>query len=137
MERRLTTLRRLSDPTSRTAAAEELAREVGAESLVIYLKDREIDRLLPAPGFPQTWRGHPGVRGLLDRCTVPGLHRGGSQDLLGLVCDEGTTLLFFGGEPDPTAVIALGDWMPLVSATLVAQSMAGRADADVKVARAA
>ena len=44
----------LADPLKRHEAARELALHIGATDLIIFIRDAEINRLLPAPGFPQT-----------------------------------------------------------------------------------
>jgi len=44
----------LAAPERRGEAARDLAQQLGAEELIIFVKDAEVDLLLPAPGFAQT-----------------------------------------------------------------------------------
>ena len=44
----------LTDPPRRAEAVRALARRAGAEHLFVFVVDREIGVLLPAPGFPPT-----------------------------------------------------------------------------------
>lgn len=44
----------LLEPETRAAAAQDLARDLGADQLIVFVVDREVGALLPAPGFPPT-----------------------------------------------------------------------------------
>jgi signal transduction histidine kinase len=62
----------LAEPTGRSAAAYALAREIGAEALLILLTDPEAGVLVPAPGFASTLPGGPTWRALLTAWHEPG-----------------------------------------------------------------
>ena len=53
---------RLAAPASRALQAREIAVELGAEALLVFLYDETIGALTPAPGFPQTLPGGPSWR---------------------------------------------------------------------------
>ena len=44
----------LADKTHRRTVGKQLAKELGAEDLIIFIKDAELNVILPAPGFTQT-----------------------------------------------------------------------------------
>ncbi len=67
---------RLSSPGTRAAAAAALASAFGAESLLIFVRDREIDVLLSAPGFPQALPNGKLWRAFLAECVERGHHEG-------------------------------------------------------------
>ena len=50
-------LARLARLEDRAEAARRIAAWLGADELVLFVRDRKIDALLPAPGFPETLRG--------------------------------------------------------------------------------
>ena len=56
---------RLAAPASRASEATRIAAEIGAETLLVLLRDEAIDALTPAPGFPQTLPGGPAWRAFL------------------------------------------------------------------------
>ena len=128
----------------RMRAADELARELGAETLLVFVRDVEIDALLPASGFPQTLRGGARLRAFLRSCTAPGTRRGevdyptpdARTPVLAQIIEDGTTLLLLGGDPDSAAVAELARTMPLVSAMLRAEHAARLATGEAEVARA-
>lgn len=70
------TVVRLGRPDGREEAASVLARQLGAEALYLLVADPELGVLLPAPGTPQTLRGGPAWRRLLQELEEPGRRRG-------------------------------------------------------------
>lgn len=62
----------LGDETRRTEAAGAIARQLGAEHLLVYVQDKELGVLLPAPGMPKTLAAGPRWRQFLARCREPG-----------------------------------------------------------------
>ncbi|HXI12391.1 MAG TPA: HAMP domain-containing sensor histidine kinase [Thermoanaerobaculia bacterium] len=62
----LTAIAKLAVPGSRRQAAKELARVLGAEDLIVFVRDTEVGRLLPASGFPQTLPNARAWRDLLE-----------------------------------------------------------------------
>ena len=134
-----------SQAAARRNAAADLARHLGAEALLVFVRDAELDTLLPASGFPQTIRGGPEFRAFLRSCTTPGTHHGrvdyptheARTPALAHVIDDGTVLLLLGGKPDGAAVEELARTMPLISAMLRAEHSAQLAIGEAQVARAA
>ena len=60
----------LAEPSGRAETAAVLARQLGAEDLLILVADHELGVLRPAPGFHQTLPGGAGWRELLMHCAV-------------------------------------------------------------------
>ncbi len=56
-----------ADPAERAAAAARRAADWGVEAVMLLIRDRDLGRLRPAPGFPQTLPGGPTWRALLKR----------------------------------------------------------------------
>lgn len=123
-------------------AAEELARALGARSLLVFVRDAELDTLLPAAGFPQTIRGGPAFRELLRSCADAGIRRAkidypeAGTSALAYTISDGTTLIFLGGAPDPAEVADAARTLPLVGAILRAEHTARLATGEAEVARA-
>ncbi len=136
-------LARLAELAGRQQAAQALARRLGADELLLLVRDPELGVLLPAPGFPQTRRGGASWRAFLAACAAPGLHRGSLQlhggeppvALLGHVGDDGTTLVLLGGAPQETELDALSPALPLLGALLRAEVAARIAEGTAAAAR--
>ncbi|MEP6692504.1 MAG: ATP-binding protein [Gemmatimonadaceae bacterium] len=66
----------LSSPETRPAAAVALAAAFGADSLLIFVRDREIDAFLSAPGFAPALPNGKRWRAFLAECAAQGRHEG-------------------------------------------------------------
>jgi PAS domain S-box-containing protein len=62
----------LAEQDRRDQAAAALARSVGADALLILVRDSGSGALLPAPGFPRTLPGGATWRAFLNACAHPG-----------------------------------------------------------------
>lgn len=60
----------LAQEAGRAEAAAALARALGAQLLLLYVRDPEINVMLPAPGMPKTLAAGPSFRELLRRCAA-------------------------------------------------------------------
>jgi PAS domain S-box-containing protein len=56
---------RLAVPASRAQEADRIAIELGAEAFLVLLYDKDVQALIPAPGFPQSLPGGPAWRAFL------------------------------------------------------------------------
>jgi signal transduction histidine kinase/ActR/RegA family two-component response regulator len=129
----------LADAGRRAEAARSVAAFVGAEDLVIFIRDREVDALLPAPGFAQSlpearaWRAFAGEcvrRGeATARLPLPGRSEPG--EVRGLAGADGSVLALLGGAPDAGRAAELARLLPLLAAAfhgeLTAAAAAGQA----------
>jgi signal transduction histidine kinase len=103
----LTLISALAERQTRAAKAVDLAVRLGAQDLLVLLRDPELGILRPAPGFPQTLAGGPTWAALLARCdsagtfqtTIhhPDIHHLQPADVW--VGSDGTALLLIGGHP--------------------------------------
>ncbi|WP_426031387.1 ATP-binding protein [Caulobacter sp. DWP3-1-3b2] len=131
----------LADRAVRASAAASLANHLGAQDLLILLRDPELGVLRPAPGFRQTLAGGPTWTNLLARCGGEGAFRTSVayphlQDLEPVdVCvgPEGTVLVLIGGAPRVRAS-ELAQGAALVIALLQSEA---RVDAALASAHAA
>lgn len=135
----------LAHPSTRGHAARQVAARAGAESFLIFLRDDEVDALLPAPGFPQTLRGARAWRAFLDRCPeagsytgeVPTLDGGDMARAVGIAASDGTRAVLIGGVPDAHAASSLRPLLPLLAAVFRGERAAQVAEAHAELARRA
>ncbi len=120
-------LHALARVESRAQAAQELASALGAEQLLLYVRDPQLHVMLPAPGMPKTLAGGPGWRAFLRRCLgEPGpagmvdLPAGTERPARAIVRDN-AALILVGGSPDASGLHTLEENLPLLAALLVAQ----------------
>jgi signal transduction histidine kinase len=66
----------LADPSGRATAAKVLAQAIGAEALLVLVRDPQSDALVMAKGFAQTLPGGPEWPAFLATCKLPGEHTG-------------------------------------------------------------
>ena len=136
-------VQRLADPNGRAAAANDLARHLGAETLLAFARDPELPVFIPALGFAQTIAGGPTGRDLFSRARTPGVHHAtlawpAATDRARAVAiseEGGLMLVFLGGDlalPDH-AVLGL----PLLAALFRAEMRALAAEGAVRVAERA
>ena len=131
----------LAEPGGRPAAAERLARYVGADALTILVEDPAVEALVPAPGFPATLPGGHGWRSLLAAARSPGLHRGtvafpsaaASAPALAYA-HSGIVLVFVGATADPGRIESLAGVVPLLAAALRAERETAAARGEKRVA---
>lgn len=126
---------RLVEPAQRREAARQLARQLGAEELIVFIPDAEMGVLLPAPGFPQTLPRGRQWRAFLALCATASEHTAllpfpgveTPRPALGLA-EAGSVLVLFGGQPQATAVRELCGLLPLLAAVFRAEQRAALAE---------
>jgi signal transduction histidine kinase len=129
-------------PASRESAARELAASIGAESLVIFVRDDEVNALLPAPGFPQTLPDAKSWRSFLADCVERGqadsslpLAAGSPRPTTGFAWQDEAVLALHGTSGQPMDVAWLRALLPLLSATFRAEQAALLAASRARSAR--
>lgn len=144
---------------SRRPSSLALARVLGANDLLLFLRDPEIGVLLPAPGFPQTLPNGRAWQTFLERCVeesaslreekveqrsapfrMDGLHlcapdTGEPTEVAGISSGCDTVLVLLGGSPDPVAVSIVSRFLPLVVRAVEAERASGVAEAQARIAR--
>ncbi len=92
----------LANADDRSDAAAALGRALGGDSVLIFVRDPDIDVLLPAPGFAQTLPAARSWRELLSACVANGECSRGSIEVPGL----GARAVFgVSGGPDIVLVV--------------------------------
>jgi signal transduction histidine kinase/ActR/RegA family two-component response regulator len=124
----------MAEPERRAAAARTLARELGAEDLIVFVRDEAVGRSLPAPGFPQTLRGGRAWRDLVDRAIADGTASLEAASAIGL--PDGTVAVLL-GTPEPAQLTELRTLLPLLGGLFRAESLSRNAEADSILARQA
>lgn len=135
----------LADTCTREAAAGELARALGVDRVLLFVRDPELGSLLPAEGFPQTLRAGAAWRAFVRGCSEPGRYEADVGEVDGAGPDphvvayvEADSALFLFGRPTADAELLevfLGA-LPLVGAMLRAEYKVRLAEADAALARA-
>jgi signal transduction histidine kinase/ActR/RegA family two-component response regulator len=132
----------LADIPTRGEATVALAAQVGADALLLFVEDVEVDAMLPAPGVPQTVAGGASWRELLQRCRATGTHRGEvsypsvATIIPAVACaGSGVALVFVGREVDAARMESICLILPLLGSTLRAEHAAAAATGELRVAR--
>ena len=135
---------RLGDQAGRAEGARALARAIGAESLLVFIRDEEVDALLPAPGFPQTLPGAKAWRDHLAECVERGNARGrlrvrhDGDPLAAVGCAVGRDVVWvLLGTDEPPDVAWLHELMPLLAATFRAERAVLLAESRTRLSRQA
>ncbi len=133
----------MADPERRAAAARLLATQMGADDLIVFVRDPVVQRSLPARGFPQTLPGAQQWMALIDAAVANGQWQGSLPSLAGGVSSayavgllDGTVAVVIGGAAhDSPTLTQLKALLPLLGALLRAEEMAHNAEAEAKLAR--
>ena len=134
----------LADPEHRLEAARAMARECGAEDLILFVRDPAAGRSLPATGFPQTLRGARLWRNLVERAIENGMAEGPVQDRHGdtrtaraIAYTDGTAAVLIGDKINERSCSLLRDLLPLFGALFRSEAVAAHAEVESKMARQA
>jgi PAS domain S-box-containing protein len=135
----------LIDPARRLEVAHTLAAYVGAEDLMIFITDPELDVLLPAPGFSQSLPQGRVWKSFLAECVkagqcvaqLPFPDASTMRQAIGMAAEGPTVLVLLGGQKlsaDVASVIAL---LPLLNAVFQQEQAGMFAQASTDIARKA
>jgi len=135
----------LASPEGRRGAARRLAEHLGAEELIVFIRDPEINVLLPAPGFAQTLPSGRAWRSLLDECaargrstaTLPFPDAGSLKPVAATAGRDGSVLALIGGEPRPGEAREVEELLPLLAAAFRGERAMLIAEGQTRVARQA
>jgi signal transduction histidine kinase/CheY-like chemotaxis protein len=132
----------VADPAHRAAAASAWARRMGAEELILFVRDPRVGRSLPAPGFPQTLRGGRVWRELVEAATAAGSAEGNVPGEEGeprvaraAGLRDGTVAVLIGGAIEESSLSLLCTLLPLLGSLFRAESVAQEAAVESKMAR--
>jgi PAS domain S-box-containing protein len=135
----------LADPVRRRDVARRLAMQLGAEDLIVFIKDTdpEVEVLLPAPGFPQTIPQGRVWQAFLGECVRFGQHTAElpfpdaatKKQATGIASGEHAVLVLLGGNALSVEVMSVAALLPLLQAAFCSEQAAHTAKAAVDVAR--
>ncbi|MEO8043579.1 MAG: ATP-binding protein [Spartobacteria bacterium] len=116
----------LTSPATRPAAAKQLASCAGAVDLIIFIRDHELDVLLPGPGFQQTLPQAGEWREFLSAVKEKPFHRAELSfpdratrvAATGLMASDGSILALLGGEVKKEPARVVGILLPLIASAL-------------------
>lgn len=131
---------------TRAGAAESLARLFGGDVVMVFLRDAEVEALLPAPGFPQTLSNARDWRRFLDACvsrgeslaealSLPGMAE--PRPAFGFATDTELVAVILGVAERPAKVAELRRLLPILKAALYTERTAEMALAQERLARQA
>ena len=132
----------MTDAGRRTDAARTLAGALGAEEILIFVRDPLVGRSLPAPGFRQTLRDASSWHSLIERSVETGsaegiLRNDSGQEVparaVGL--PDGTAAVLLGISAQSSALELLEIMLPMFSALFRAEAAQFRAEVEVRMAR--
>jgi signal transduction histidine kinase/AmiR/NasT family two-component response regulator len=127
----------------RVTAAAGLADRLGVESVLIFIRDQEVDAMLVAPGMEQTLRGGPAWRAFLRRCIEPGRHEADVDLPLGVVRTAlalvwgNIAMILLGGKAGSDDLAAIEQLLPVLGAALGCEQQVLLANAEAAEARVA
>ncbi len=133
----------LTEPVNRPLAARTLAGHAGAEDLLVFLPDRELGILLPAPGFPQTLPSSKRWQEFLGYCTrnsfyqaeLPFPDEASAANATGLAGEDGSVLVLLGGEHDLDIATDISLLLPIIAAAFDGERTALIAQGNTAVAK--
>ncbi|HUQ85509.1 MAG TPA: HAMP domain-containing sensor histidine kinase [Candidatus Limnocylindrales bacterium] len=114
-------LGKLSEKSERFKIGKTIAKEFGARELLIFIKDPELDILLPASGFSQTLEHADKWQIFLKKCVKLKYH---SDQLLfnttvtGVAYKDECVFLLVGGNPDKQLVESVVPILPLLASIM-------------------
>lgn len=130
----------LADGEARLHRARDLAAEVGAEDILVFLRDTEAGAHMPAPGWRKTLPGGTDWREFLARAGSDGVHRGtlpwvgGFAHAVGCAA-RGLLIVFIGGQISDADARLVCSMAPLLRAAIAAQQSLASTAGELEAAR--
>lgn len=116
----------LAKKTERAKIGKQLAKELGAQELIIFIKDIELQVLLPAPGFPQTLQEASAWQAFLKECikqkvftsALPFSEKTIRKKAVGIAYEDACVVVLLGGKPIKEKLASLSSILPLLTSVL-------------------
>jgi signal transduction histidine kinase len=126
---------KLVDPETRPDAAVGIARELGADSIILFMRDQPSEELSPVPGFAQGLLPDRNRRFFFQQCVRNRCHTGEillfgdrpAQKVYGMSCSPELVLLVVGTHSPAPPVSELEGLLPLIALALRGQRRADKA----------
>lgn len=135
---------KLAGKKNRAETAKQLAKIVGADELIIFISDPELNVLLPAEGFLQTLPDADTWNKFLRSCVKDTLYTGTlpypsttAKSATGIAHENICVLVFLGGKPNILNVQQVTSVLPLLSAVLHYEQETIHNQAELKLAKKA
>lgn len=133
---------RLADLRTRREAARELARELGAEDVLVFLRDAEVGVMITAPGMRPTLPEARQWQRFLQQCVTDGEARAelpverGKPDnqVMGIAPSPDAVFVLIGTHAPAPAFLEFRYVIPLLGAAMFAEQLAVVAQAHARVA---
>lgn len=110
---------------TRLDAAKKLAEFVGSQNLIIFIRDPNINLLLPGPGFLQTLQNGPAWYSFIESCNseycrgeLPYPDKYTLTSSTGIKSPDGSVAVLIGGTPEYKDIEPLRKLLPLITALL-------------------
>lgn len=118
----------LADPVRRREAAQRLAAHLGADALILFISIPATTRLVPAPGFEETFLDTPAWQTFLagfpaakyQTASLPFSEQASLISVEGHRTEDGSVLALIGGAPKPEWVGPVTALVPLIAAAVLA-----------------
>ena len=135
----------LAAAEGRQETAGRLAAYIGAQDIIVFVKDPATGVLLPAPGFPQTLPQGLEWRDFTAASLARGQHHGtlhfptaqSTAAASGYAAGDTAVLVVLGGSPRPEAVSQLRSLLPILAFGFHHERAAGLCQIEAKLAREA
>ena len=132
-----------AQPASRPAAAQALAAQLRCHEIIVFIRDPELDIMLPAPGFPQTLPGGRVWRDFVSACLetqqytgeLPFPNRVTVHPAVGVTGTDGSVLVLLGEPASPSQVEEVRLLLPLLGGVFRGEHMTRIAEGHASVAR--
>ncbi|MDQ3099071.1 MAG: HAMP domain-containing histidine kinase [bacterium] len=111
----------LADKNHRSTASKKIAKALNAEEFMIFIKDIELNILLPASGFPQTLENSSLWQVFLQKCITQKICLDSDsflKKMLAISYKDECVFVFIGGSPAIQMVESIFPIMPLIATLL-------------------
>ncbi len=120
-----------------------MAAHAGAEDLLIFVRDRELGILLPAPGFQQTLPDAKAWRVFLESCIEHSFQEGelsfptpgATRHVTGLAAEDGSAVVFLGDDHEIDRGVDISLLLPILAAAFDGERIASVAEGNTAVAK--
>jgi hypothetical protein len=132
----------LADPRDRVGARRSLATALGADELLVFLRDPDVNVFVPAPGFPQSLPDGKAWRAFLAECVADGESRAtlplrSAEEIPRAThgyASRDDAVLVLAGVGDPGADLSsLRVLMPLIAAALRSEQVTIHASVQARI----
>lgn len=132
----------LANVSLRPKTSQKIAKALGAETLLIFIKDDELNILLPAPGFIQTIHGLHSWQSFLAQCIGSKTHVGmlhfpdekTQKTAVATGCKDELVFLLLGGRPDKQKMLEVRTVLPLLASVLKSEQHKSKTEVRLKIA---